>query len=103
MSDLYRRWRHSFEEDHDDIEVYRPDDFDFPPARGRGGIEFRDDGTFVEWTPGRADAPEAFEGTWRAEAGEESLEVTAASRGHRAVQVLHVDPQRLEIRIGEEQ
>ncbi len=39
------RWTHSFEEDHDGISVYRRDDFAFPPARGRRGVEFRPDGT----------------------------------------------------------
>jgi hypothetical protein len=36
-------WLHSHEEDTDTQLVYRPDDFDFPPARGRRGYEFRSD------------------------------------------------------------
>ncbi|MEE2033714.1 hypothetical protein [Rhodococcus chondri] len=101
MGALHRRWWHSFEEDHDGIEVYRPDGFDFPPARGRGGIEFRDDGTAVEWTSGRADAPEAYEGTWQPEADGESLEVATTGGRPRSVRVVHVDAHRLEIRTGQ--
>ncbi|TCC32387.1 hypothetical protein [Kribbella sindirgiensis] len=60
-------WTHSAEEDHDGISVYRRDDYAFPPARGRRGVEFRADGTFVEYAIGRGDAPEArAAGRWQA-------------------------------------
>ncbi|MFK4086498.1 hypothetical protein ACI2LF_20475 [Kribbella sp. NPDC020789] len=52
------RWTHSFEEDHDGVTVYRRDDYAFPPARGRRGVQFRPDGTLLRYTLGRADAPE---------------------------------------------
>lgn len=39
--------------------MYRRDDFAFPPARGRRGVEFRPDGTLIEYAIGRGDAPEA--------------------------------------------
>jgi hypothetical protein len=61
---LLGRWTHSFEEDHDGVTVYRRTDFAFPPARGRRGVEFRPDGTFVDWLIGRGDAPEASTGRW---------------------------------------
>lgn len=51
-------WWHSFEEDHDDIAVYRPDGFGFPPARGRRGLEVDPDGTVVELGLGRDDTPD---------------------------------------------
>src|SRR3712207_9425551 len=59
------RWLHSFEEDHGDVTVYRPPDHDFPPARGRRGIEFSPDGSFTEWVIGRGDAPQAVPGQGR--------------------------------------
>lgn len=47
--------------------VYRRDDFAFPPARGRRGVEFRPDGTFTELQIGRGDAPEpGAVGRWSA-------------------------------------
>jgi hypothetical protein len=83
------RWTHSFEEDHDGISVYRPDDFAFPPARGRRGVEFRPDGTLVEWAIGRGDAPEARPGgRWDA-AGR----ITGATQGR----IVKAEPGRLEI------
>jgi hypothetical protein len=33
------RWRHSYEEDTDEAQVYRRTGFSFPPARGRRGFE----------------------------------------------------------------
>jgi hypothetical protein len=37
---LFRKWLYSYEEDHDDVRVYWPTDFEFPPSLGRTGIEF---------------------------------------------------------------
>jgi hypothetical protein len=40
---LLGTWRHSHEEDTASESVYRPDSYEFPPARGRTGYEFRSD------------------------------------------------------------
>lgn len=70
--------------------VYRRDDFRFAgpwPA----GVEFRADGTFVDWLIGRGDAPEALSGRWSA-AGQ-------LSRGSGSTgAIVSVGPDRLEIR-----
>ncbi|TDO47370.1 hypothetical protein EV643_109267 [Kribbella sp. VKM Ac-2527] len=84
------RWTHSFEEDHDGISVYRRDDFAFPPARGRRGVEFRPDGTFVEWLIGRGDAPEPHLGEW-----EPSGVVARGTTG--SALIVDIQPDRLEL------
>jgi hypothetical protein len=61
-ADLYRRWIHAREEDEGDLHVYRPADYDLPPARGRRGIEFRPDGELLVYAPGPADKPVATPG-----------------------------------------
>jgi hypothetical protein len=91
---LTGRWTHSFEEDHDGLTVYRRDDFAFPPARGRRGVEFGADGTFTDWLIGRGDAPQADaqgnSGRWSA-AGQ-------ISRGTGSTgTIVAVTPERLEI------
>ena len=96
---LHGRWTHSFEEDHDGIEVYRPVDYDFPRARGRAGIEFRPDGTYVDWTIGRGDANEARTGRWEPAAGGQ-IRVRTAAGEQRVLEVVRSDPARLEIRPG---
>jgi hypothetical protein len=69
-SGLVRRWVHVREEDSDGIEVYRPADRPLPPARGRDGIEFRPDGTFVDLSAGPVDAPVGGAGgQWKTDSG----------------------------------
>lgn len=65
---LFQRWVHVREEDTDDVRVYRPFGTDLPPARGRCGLEFREDGTFVEYGLGQADRPQGTAGHWDADA-----------------------------------
>ena len=96
---LFRRWGHSFEEDHDDVRVYRPAEFDFPRARGRDGIEFRPDGSYIDWVVGPGDAREPRGGSWRRE-GDRRIRVTSAADQERVVEVLSVTPDRLELRTG---
>ena len=91
------RWMHSFEEDHGDVLVYRPPDHDFPRARGRDGIEFAPDGSFVEWAVGRGDAAQALPGSWRAADGG-AVEVSTDRGGGQVLEILAVTPDRLELR-----
>ena len=97
-ADVTGRWMHSFEEDHDDVLVYRPPDHDFPRARGRDGIEFGADGSFVEWAVGRGDAQEAVPGRWRPAGEAETLQVTTDRGSEQVLEVLSVQPDRLELR-----
>lgn len=101
MTELCGRWGHSFEEDHDGIRVYRPAGYDFPRARGRDGIEFRSDGSYVDWAVGRGDANEAREGSWVSGAENESLEVTTAAGERRIVRVVRLGADRLELEVGD--
>jgi hypothetical protein len=61
---IFQRWGHSREEDTGDLTVYRPDSFEFPPARGRRGIEFHADGGFVYWEIGPGDGGQPVPGRW---------------------------------------
>jgi hypothetical protein len=64
-SQLFRRWTHSREEDQGDKLVYRPNDYPFPPARGRGGLEFRENGEFIRYQIGATDKSFAVSGQWK--------------------------------------
>jgi hypothetical protein len=74
------------------LRVYRRDDFAFPPARGRRGVEFRPDGTFVEWAIGRGDAPEPRLGRWQP-----SGVIARAGAMPGSARVVTVTPDRLEL------
>ena len=89
---LQGRWVHSHEEDTDDERVFRPESYEFPPARrGRESIELRPDGTYVESAPGPVDAPhESGSGSWRLEGdrlvvGGDAWEIKAAGPDRLAV------------------
>ncbi len=44
--------------------VYRPVDYPFPPARGREGMEFRENGEFVRYQIGPTDRRQLVSGRW---------------------------------------
>ena len=96
---LHRSWGHSFEEDHDGVAVYRPAGFSFPRARGRGGLEFRPDGTFVDVDAGPADAGRVQPGSWEA-AAQDRLRVSGPA-GERTLRIVHLSPDRLELEPGD--
>ncbi len=75
-SELYTTWRHSYEEDSGDLEVYRHEGYDFPPARGRKGMEVRADGSFAEIPIGPDDRPGDRPGGWEFDEAGRELFVT---------------------------
>ncbi|MDQ1537510.1 MAG: hypothetical protein QOE58_1903 [Actinomycetota bacterium] len=92
---LLGRWVHSREDDHDGINVYRRPDYDFPPARGRRGVEFRADGSFLEWAIGRGDTAEARPGQWGQTP--DGATVARPQASGQALRVVRVEPDRLEV------
>jgi hypothetical protein len=80
--------------------VYRPADFEFPRARGRDGIEFRRDGTFIEWQIGPTDASRGATGRWRSD-GSNRVRVTFEmnpTSTPRALEIIQCDEQILIVR-----
>jgi hypothetical protein len=43
-SAIFKHWVHSWEEDTEDVAVYRPSDYQFPLSRGRDGFEIKKNG-----------------------------------------------------------
>ncbi len=66
-SPLFLRWAHSHEEDTDEVEVYRPPGFAFPPSFPRRGFEIRTDGVYLRRGPGPADELVTETGRWTAD------------------------------------
>ncbi|MGH3885619.1 MAG: hypothetical protein ACRDSZ_03445 [Pseudonocardiaceae bacterium] len=67
-----RVWLRSREEERGSVRVYRPEDYPFPPARGRDGLVFHADGGFDYLGPGRGDRPGKDTGTWRPDPNDSS-------------------------------
>lgn len=98
-SGLFQHWVHSYEEDSEGVAVYRPADYPFPPARGRRGLEFAPDGTFIDHPIGAGDASAAISGRWDAADGR-GLCVTFPAhqrRTDRRIEILHCDNEVLKI------
>ena len=64
---IFKHWVHSHEEDTKDIRVYRPDDYEFPPSRGRRGFEFREGGEFIYYGIAPVDGSLRSVGSWHVE------------------------------------
>ncbi len=96
---LHRRWVHAHEEDTDDEMVFRPADYELPPARGRVAFELRADGTFREAGFGAADVPDEATGSWDLEDdGRIVLGDGAPSGVPRVMPIVSADEERLAIR-----
>ncbi|MGH3916485.1 MAG: hypothetical protein ACRDTC_24205 [Pseudonocardiaceae bacterium] len=85
---LFRRWVHSFEEDTEEVSVYRPFGFEFPPARGRDGFDIKRDGEFIRYDIGPADGLVEVPGRWKAKGPNEIVVHFNDS---------HVEPDKLHI------
>jgi hypothetical protein len=96
---LVRRWVHSHEEDTDTEMVFRPDDFDFPPSRGRVALELKKDGTALERGIGPTDVPQETERRWTVDPdGSIVLLEKGTDRILRRLPVESADPDRLTVR-----
>lgn len=98
-SQIFRRWTHSREEDVGDTLVYRPSDYAFPPARGREGIEFCENGEFIRYEIGSTDRSLATSGRWSVEeTNVVKVQFPNQSAPLHAMTVLECDEQILKVR-----
>jgi hypothetical protein len=68
---LSRRWIHSWEEDADGDQVYRPESYDFPLSRRpRESFELRPDGTLILGEPSANDSLREAQGRWEIAEGD---------------------------------
>lgn len=93
---LQRHWVHSHEEDTEGELVFRPEDYPFPPSRGRLGFDLKPDGTCVETAIGPADRPQEVPGTWELQ-GEDTLVFLRSSQDEpkRVMRISSASAERL--------
>ena len=89
---LIGRWLHAREEDSGGRSVFRPEDADLPPARGRRSLELRDDGSYTESAPGPDDRVQSRGGSWTV-GGADRIELEG--EGGRSLRVVSLDDGRL--------
>lgn len=98
-SQIFRRWMHSREEDVGDTLVYRPSDYPFPPARGREGIEFRENGEFIRYEIGSTDRSLATPGRWSVqETNKVKVQFPNQSASLHTLTILECDEQILKVK-----
>ena len=67
IDDLCQCWKYSYEESEDNLKIYRPCDYDFPPSRGREGMTFAMDKTFIYSAIAPTDGFVQLNGNWTIE------------------------------------
>jgi hypothetical protein len=82
-AELFGVWLHSYEEDTETTTVYRTRGYAFPPSRGRDAVEFRPDGTFIEYGSGPDDRGQAVTGRWH-DLGGGRIQITIPQDGERS-------------------
>ena len=99
--EIFKHWIHSREEDTGEIRVYRPNDYKFPPSRGREGFELKENGEFIRYRIGPTDRPQKMVGTWKVEKGN-YLRVTFEGQRRESyiMQFVSLDEQVLKVRLG---
>jgi len=95
---LCRRWIHSHEEDEGDKLVYRPDDYAFPPARGRRLLELHRDGSAAVGGPGPTDRPEAAVAAWALRGRTLTVEASGAQPPQRVYEIVSSGADKLVLR-----
>jgi hypothetical protein len=96
---LVGSWLHSHEEDTASTVVYRPMEYDFPPARGRRGYEFRADGSCNVIGISPRDGAARTSCTWKLHGGASSEILISFPDGRaESVPVVSVDSERLVVR-----
>jgi hypothetical protein len=80
--------------------VYRPENYDFPPSRGRAGFQLFADGRFVELAIAPTDGIEARQGTWTKGSSETQLQIRFANSPEHnfEMEVLEVQKNILKIK-----
>ena len=94
---LCRQWVRSRADDTATEQVYRPAGYPLPPSRGRAGMTFREDGTFVESAIGATDVNRVSQGRWQlADPTTGKLHIDVGGRS-QVLTVISVTPDRLAI------
>ena len=88
-SALFQEWRHSYEEDTEDLKIYRPSSFNFPLGWGRTGMKIDRDGGFMSYDIAPNDAIVQVPGNWK-QISESRLQVTFPS-GDKETFILEIE------------
>ncbi|MEA2758135.1 MAG: hypothetical protein QOH65_748 [Methylobacteriaceae bacterium] len=94
---IAQQWVHSHEEDGSDTFVFRPNNFSFPPSRGRRTLSLRPDGSYEGQVGGPDDRPVPQSGNWVIRGNK--LELDSGSSGSPVeLHIESVDPTKMVVK-----
>lgn len=93
--DLLGTWIHSHEENRDEVQVFRPEEYPFPPSRGRTSFTLHADGSALTGQPGPDDRGVDAGGTWTFDGSVLSIR---SPEWTATYEVLAADKEHLELR-----
>ena len=97
--ELYKKWIHSYEEDSAGYQVYRPADYNFPPSRGRKGLEILPENGFILYDIAPADGHQKVKGSWASpEANHLQVELAGKSADNFTMQILEYSDDKLVVK-----
>ncbi len=91
------KWMHSYEEDTDEVEIYRPAAYDFPPSRGRTGFQLNEDKSFINYEIAPADGIVERKGSCNIEGNKMALSFADSSRDY-TMEVISIENHVLKIK-----
>ena len=94
---LAQKWRHSHEEDTDDLMVFRPEAYPFPPSRGRRSFELHQDGGLINHGLGPDDRSVTTSGSWQVK-GSGQLELKPGGAPSTVLTIQSVTPEKLVVK-----
>ncbi len=83
---IYQKWLHSYEEDTNDLKIYRPSSYDFPLGWGRDGMTIKEDGSFILHDFAPNDTMVQKPGSWKL-INETKLEVCFSSGNKKTLMI----------------
>ncbi|HKG22284.1 MAG TPA: hypothetical protein VKC34_10315 [Blastocatellia bacterium] len=98
---LLRRWTHSWEEDANKEQVFRPEGYDFKLSRRpRESFELRPDGTLILGEPSASDSLRESRGRWEIVGGDKLVFHSGAKpEPEKKMQIKSVSDDRLVVQV----
>ena len=99
MKQLEGTWLVSHEENRGDTLVYRPNTYNFPPARGRTGFALKPFGRFEQFDIAPTDGLQGREGSWTADGNTRlRIHLTDGQSPDYTLEIISLDKQVLKLR-----
>jgi len=97
---LFKKWIHSHEDDEGDVKAYRPDIYQFPPARGRSGLTLKENGEFIQHNIHPADRGTVpVKGNWKDLSDNKIFKITLEDGTSYQIEIMSLEDEMLKIKI----